>query len=151
MSRRTHPSGAPWRNFHGRTHGKTLNKRQQDLLITDLAALAPGPVGWAENPDRTKIDLEARFPAASAVWLEVGFGGGEHLIAMAKRYPDVAIIGAEPYVNGVAQLLSKIRDAGADNLAVHAGDVRDLLCAARRVHCEGLPQLPRPVAEGPSP
>lgn len=126
MTEDRHRSGAPWRNFHGRIHGKTLNRRQQDLLRTDLAGLSPGPVGWEENPDRRPLDLAARFPQARAVWVEIGFGGGEHLVAMAARYPEVAIIGAEPYVNGVAQLLSKIRAAGVTNLAVHPGDVRDL-------------------------
>lgn len=126
MTDRTHKSGAPWRNFHGRIHGKTLNRRQQDMLATDLVQFSPGPVSWEENPDRTPLDLSALFPGKSEVWLEIGFGGGEHMVAMASRYPQIGLIGAEPYVNGVAQLLGKIRDAGVDNLAIHPGDVRDL-------------------------
>ena len=123
----THPTGAPWRNFHGRIRGKTLRPRQKDLLETRLEALSPGPVSWEENPGRSPIDLAARFPGAEAVWLEVGFGGGEHLVHMAETYPGVAIIGAEPFINGVAMLLQKIEDAGASNIAIHPGDVRHLL------------------------
>ncbi|KEP69897.1 tRNA (guanine-N7)-methyltransferase [Thioclava dalianensis] len=118
--------GAPWRNFYGRRHGKTLNKAQKDYLREDLAALSPGKVGWDVNPDRVPLDLAARF-GGKPVWLEVGFGGGEHLVHMAKTYPDVAIIGCEPYINGVAMLLGKIRRAGVDNVAVHPGDARDLM------------------------
>ena len=125
MSKETHPTGAPWRNFYGRLKGKGLRKSQQDYLDSDLAALSPGPVDWEANPDRTPLDLNALF-GDRPVWLEVGFGGGEHLVHMAERYPDIGIIGCEPYINGVAMLLGKIRKAGVDNLAVHPGDARDL-------------------------
>ncbi len=126
MTDTKHPSGAPWRNFHGRIHGKTLNKLQVERLERDLGALSPGPVGFDVNPDRTPLDLDARFDG-KPVWLEIGFGGGEHLVHMAQRYPGIAIIGAEPYMNGVAQLLGKIEAAGVTNLAVHPGDARDLM------------------------
>ncbi|MAQ47105.1 MAG: tRNA (guanosine(46)-N7)-methyltransferase TrmB [Confluentimicrobium sp.] len=120
-----HPSGAPWRNFYGRFKGKGLRKGQQQALDEDLTPLSPGPVSWEENPDRTPLDLAALFGGRD-VWLEIGFGGGEHLVHQAGRNPEIGIIGAEPYINGVAMLLRKIRDAGVDNLAVHPGDVRDL-------------------------
>ena len=121
----SHPSGAPWRNFYGRFKGKGLRKSQEAYLEEDLAALSPGAVGWEENPDRTPLDLQRLF-GGKEVWLEVGFGGGEHLVHQASRNPSVGIIGAEPYINGVAMLLGKIRQAGVENLAVHPGDVRDL-------------------------
>lgn len=91
----------------------------------DLSALSPGAVGWDENPDRTNLDLKSRF-GDRPIWLEIGFGGGEHMVRQAEMNPDVAIIGAEPYINGVAMLLGKIRKADVDNLAVHLGDARDL-------------------------
>ena len=115
----------PHRNFYGRIKGKALKPSQKTYLDEDLAQLSPGPVTWDENPDRTPLDLEARFDGRP-VWLEVGFGGGEHMVHQAVSNPDVGIIGAEPYINGVAMLLGKIRRAGADNLAVFPGDVRDL-------------------------
>lgn len=122
-----HPdTGLKWRNFHGRTHGKTLNRAQVVRLERDLEALSPGPVTYEANPERTPLDLAARF-GGRPVWLEIGFGGGEHLVHMAQRYPDIAIIGAEPYVNGVAQLLGKIEAAGVTNVSVHPGDIRDLM------------------------
>ena len=122
----SHTSGAPWRNFYGRIHGKTLNQAQKDYLVEDLPRLAPGPVSWEENPDRTPIDMATRFKG-KPVWLEIGFGGGEHTLHMAQSYPEVEIIGCEPFVNGVAALLGRLRRAGnVDNVAVHAGDARDL-------------------------
>lgn len=116
----------PHRNFYGRLKGKTLRPSQKTWLDEDLAALSPGPVDWDENPDRHPLDLEARF-AGRPVWLEIGFGGGEHMVHQAAGNPDVGIIGAEPYINGVAMLLGKIRRAGVENLAVHPGDARDLM------------------------
>lgn len=126
MNEKSPPPGAPWRNFYGRRHGKTLKPAQRDYLDQDLAALSPGPVTVADNPDRTPLDLKARF-GDRPVWLEVGFGGGEHLVHQATLHPEVAVIGAEPFINGVAMLLGKIRRAGADNIAIHPGDARDLM------------------------
>jgi len=120
-----HPD-RPRRNFYGRLKGKTLKKSQKTYLDEDLARLSPGPVGWDENPGRIPLDLEGLF-GGRPVWLEVGFGGGEHMVHQAAANPDVGIIGAEPYINGVAMLLGKIRRAGVENLAVHPGDVRDLM------------------------
>ncbi|MBD3678260.1 MAG: tRNA (guanosine(46)-N7)-methyltransferase TrmB [Rhodobacteraceae bacterium] len=125
MSTPEHPSGAPWRNFYGRRHGKTLRDTQREMLDEDLAELSPGPVDWDVNPDRTPLDLKALF-GDRPVWLEVGFGGGEHMVHQAALHPEVGIIGCEPFINGVAMLLGKIRNAGVQNVAVHPGDVRDL-------------------------
>ncbi|WP_424984481.1 tRNA (guanine(46)-N(7))-methyltransferase TrmB [Microbulbifer sp. S227A] len=122
MTERTRPH----RNFYGRLKGKALKKSQQTYLDEDLAALSPGAVGWDENPERAPLDLEALF-GGRPVWLEIGFGGGEHLVHQARANPDIGIIGAEPYINGVAMLLGKIRRAGVSNLAVHPGDARDLM------------------------
>ncbi|MGH1466485.1 MAG: tRNA (guanosine(46)-N7)-methyltransferase TrmB [Cognatishimia sp.] len=120
-----HPSGAPWRNFYGRFKGKGLRKSQEAWLEEDLAKLAPGKVGWEENPDRINIDLKALF-GGRETWLEIGFGGGEHMVHQASQNPDVGFIGCEPYINGVAMLLGKIRESGADNIKVHPGDARDM-------------------------
>lgn len=120
-----HPSGAPWRNFYGRFKGKGLRPSQEAYLDEDLAALSPGPVSWEANPDRAPLDLAALFGGRD-LWLEVGFGGGEHLLHQAERNPDVGIIGCDPYINGVAMLLGKIRQSGSENLRVHPGDARDL-------------------------
>ena len=125
MSKSNHPTGAPWRNFYGRIRGKSIRASQQEYLDQDLADLSPGPVSWEENPDRAALDLDGLF-GGRPVWLEIGFGGGEHMVHMAARYPDVGLIGCEPYINGVAMLLGKIRKAEVSNLAVHPGDVRDL-------------------------
>ncbi len=123
--RSSHPSGAPWRNFYGRLRGKGLRESQRTYLDEDLGKLSPGPVGWDKNPERHPLDLAALFGDAP-VWLEVGFGGGEHMVHQARSNPGVGLIGCEPYINGVAMLLGKIRESGVANLRVHPGDVRDL-------------------------
>ncbi|OYX44770.1 MAG: tRNA (guanosine(46)-N7)-methyltransferase TrmB [Rhodobacterales bacterium 32-67-9] len=116
-----------WRNFYGRIHGKTMRASQKTYLSEDLDTLRPNGVTREENPERARVDPTGIFGDARPVWLEVGFGGGEHLVHMAARYPEVGILGCEPYINGVAMLLGKIRAAGVTNLAVHPGDARDLM------------------------
>ena len=69
----------PHRNFYGRLKGKSLKKSQQAYIAEDLAGLSPGKVSWEENPNRTPLDLKTLF-GGKPVWLEVGFGGGEHLV-----------------------------------------------------------------------
>ncbi|WP_050527282.1 tRNA (guanine(46)-N(7))-methyltransferase TrmB [Pseudorhodobacter aquimaris] len=114
------------RNFYGRHRGKTLRASQKTYLEEDLEALRPAGTSQADNPDRHVVDPAGFFADGRPLWLEVGFGGGEHLVHMAARYPEVGIIGCEPYVNGVAMLLGKIRAAGVENLCVHPEDVRAL-------------------------
>lgn len=112
------------RNFYGRTHGKTLRAAQKAYLAEDLGRLSLAGVTREENPDRHPLDLSSC--ADAPIWLEIGFGGGEHMVHMAALYPEVRLIGAEPFVNGIAMLLGKIRAAGLTNLSLHPGDVRDL-------------------------
>ena len=61
------------------------------------------------------------------VWLEVGFGGGEHLLEQARSNPRIGLIGAEPYEAGVGKLLSKLADAPLANIRIHEGDARDII------------------------
>ena len=82
-------------------------------------------MSWEENPDRTALDLPALFGDRD-IWLEIGFGGGEHMVHQASQNPNVGFIGCEPYINGVAMLLGKIRDAGCENIRIHPGDARDM-------------------------
>lgn len=116
-----------WRNIYGRRHGKRLRPHQRQLIETRLGALAPKGVSREENPERRPLDLAALFPAAREVWLEIGFGGGEHMVEMARRHPEAGLIGCEYFINGIAKLLAQIERAGVANLAVHPGDCRDLI------------------------
>ncbi len=87
-----------------------------DTLLPTLALDLSGPIDpWSLKPD------------AAEVWLEIGFGGGEHLAAQAARRPDVLALGAEPFLNGVASALRHIEAAFLTNVRLHAGDARDLL------------------------
>ena len=120
-----HPTGAPWRNFYGRFKGKTLRDSQLTYLDEDLVALSPGRIDWDVNPERSPLEVGGLFGGRD-LWLEVGFGGGEHLVHQAALNPGVGIVGCEPFINGVAMLLGKIRKAGVENLKVYPGDVRNM-------------------------
>src|SRR5512142_1516828 len=92
------------RTLHGRRRGKKLRAGQESLLGTLLPRLA------LELPaEPAKIDLAGTFGGTlpkDGVWLEVGFGAGEHLVWQAGQNPDVGLIGCEPYINGVAKCLA---------------------------------------------
>jgi len=110
----------PLRSF-GRIKARPIKSRQASLLQTLLPTIALD----LSQP----IDLPALKPDATEVWLEIGFGGGEHLAAQAQRRPDVLALGAEPFLNGVASALRHIEAASLTNVRLHAGDARDLLAA----------------------
>ncbi|MBC7768872.1 MAG: tRNA (guanosine(46)-N7)-methyltransferase TrmB [Phycisphaerales bacterium] len=59
--------------------------------------------------------------------LEIGFGGGEHLVAQAAAHPEQRFIGVEPFLNGVASCLRHIEESGAQNIRLHQGDARDVI------------------------
>lgn len=126
MSENRHPSGEPWRNFYGRIKGKTLKQGQVEWLEQDLPRLSLRGVSRRETTDRSPFDPRDLF-GDRPIWLEIGFGGGEHMVHQAQRNPGVGIIGCEPFVNGVATALGKIRETGVTNIRIHDGDARDLL------------------------
>ena len=75
----------------------------------------------------TGFDPRALMPGASEIWLEIGFGGGEHMAAQAARRPDVLTLGVEPFLNGVASAVRHIDAASLTNVRLHVGDARDLI------------------------
>lgn len=91
-----------------------------------LPQVALSNVNWSENPARTPLNLEVIFPKKEHIFLEIGFGGGEHLAHLATHNPNIGFLGCEPYLNGVATLLGKIRRDKIKNIRLHAGDIRDL-------------------------
>lgn len=110
------------RLVHGRRVGHRLRPNQQRLVDDLLPRLrVPVSAGVAVEP-RALFD-----PARRRVWLEIGFGGGEHLAWQAAANPDVGIIGCEPFVNGVAKLLAEVEQRRLANVRIHDGDARDLL------------------------
>jgi len=102
----------PLRTF-GRIKSRPIKPRQAALLETLLP----------------KIAFDTAEPLAGETWLEIGFGGGEHLAEQVARHPDVRIIGAEPFVNGVASALRHIEERGVANVRLHQGDGREVLQA----------------------
>ena len=114
------------RNFYGRIKGKSLNAAQVRYLKEDLPKLSVAGITFEENPERDLLDIR-ELAGGRKIWLEVGFGGGEHLVHQALQNPDVQFLGVEPYVNGVAMLLGKMRNAGVSNIKLHMGDARNLM------------------------
>lgn len=117
----------PWRNLYGRRRGKALRPRQRQLLAELLPRLQVPGVGHPGEPERRPVDPVALFGDGRPVWLEIGFGGGEHLVHQAEWNPEVGLIGCEPFVNGVAMALGRIDAAGVGNVRLHPGDARDLI------------------------
>ncbi|WBU63171.1 tRNA (guanine(46)-N(7))-methyltransferase TrmB [Paracoccus aerodenitrificans] len=115
------------RNFYGRRRGKTLRPSQKGYLAEDLGPLQPKGISIADNPERRPVSPAEIFGDDRPVWLEIGFGGGEHMVHMAATYPGVGVIGCEPYINGVAMLVGKIKSAAVQNVSVHPGDARDMM------------------------
>src|SRR5882762_6499135 len=99
------------RKHYGRRKGPKLRARQAGLLESLLPTLALTP-----EPGRDPRDYFTTGGGLSDVWLEVGFGASEHLAWQAQAHPDVGLIGAEPYVAGMAKLLTKVADADLRNI-----------------------------------
>jgi len=110
----SHP---PLRSY-GRLKSRPIKPRQAALMDTLLPSL---------RAPLEPFEPRALMDGAAEAWLEIGFGGGEHLAAQAARRPDVLFIGAEPFQNGVASALRHIDEAGLTNVRVHDGDARELL------------------------
>lgn len=107
---------------YGRRKGHRLSPRKTRLMDELLPKL--------------KLDLDASAPApltglfangVSQVWLEIGFGAGEHLAWQAETHPDTGIIGCEPFINGVAALLGEIEERSLKNIRIWDDDGRDVL------------------------
>ncbi|HEY2358645.1 MAG TPA: tRNA (guanosine(46)-N7)-methyltransferase TrmB [Phenylobacterium sp.] len=107
----------PLRSY-GRLKTRAIKPRQAALMESLLPGLRP-PAG--------PFDPRTLKPDAAEVWLEIGFGGGEHMAAQAARRPDILIVGAEPFQNGVASAVRHIGEQGLANVRVHDGDARELM------------------------
>ena len=117
-------------SFFGRRKGHRLRSRQADLieqllphLALDITNSAPGDLANLFEDGITEHGI-------NDVRLEIGFGGGEHLVAEARAFPQTGFIGCEPYVNGMAKILSQIEAHNIGNIRLFAGDAAELLAWA---------------------
>jgi len=118
MSSDPHPARA----FFGRRKGHKLRPRQAELLATLLPRLA------LDLSISAPADLCILFPVpVNEVALEIGFGGGEAMIAQAQTLPQTGFIGVEPFVNGMAKALAAIDSAGLQNIRLHFDDAANLI------------------------
>jgi tRNA (guanine-N7-)-methyltransferase len=110
------------RAFFGRRKGHKLRPRQAHLIETLLPRLAIDLSGAAP------ADLRALFPIpVTGVVLEIGFGGGESMIAQASAQPETGIIGVEPFINGMAKALAAIENDNLRNIRLHFDDAAALI------------------------
>jgi tRNA (guanine-N7-)-methyltransferase len=98
---------------------RAAQAERQTTLLPQLAISLP------ENGSLDPARLFATAPRE--VWLEIGFGGGEHLATLAERHPEIGFIGCEVFENGIAKLLGEIERRGLGNIRIHADDARALL------------------------
>ncbi|WP_133366000.1 tRNA (guanine(46)-N(7))-methyltransferase TrmB [Qipengyuania sediminis] len=105
--------------LYGRSQGKPLRAGQQALIDTLLPEIAVPVAG--------EVSAARLFGSDRPLHFEIGFGGGEHLAARADLLPDHGFIGAEPFVNGVAQALVHVRDGALGNIRIHHGDALEVL------------------------
>ena len=116
------PSRRKPRAFFGRRKGHKLRKRQADLMGSLLPQLA------IDLSQPAPAELVALFPVpVREVQLEIGFGGGENLIAQAQTKPDTGFLGIEPFVNGMAKALAAIDQLELQNIRLHFDDATSLL------------------------
>lgn len=107
----------------GRRRGRKLSARQEHLLRDVLPRVAL-------NASAAREMVAAALPAGPCdVWLEIGFGGGEHLLGRAAEHPGICFIGCEPFQDGVVKLLDAIEARGRQNIRLYPDDARDLLRA----------------------
>jgi tRNA (guanine-N7-)-methyltransferase len=110
--------------IYGRRRGRRLRSGQRDLLATVL------PVLGFEVPERGPLNLRRLFPDEPAdLWLEIGFGAGEHLAWQAQAHPEIGFLGAEVFENGVVRLLAEVQRQSLKNIRVLVDDARLLLAA----------------------
>jgi tRNA (guanine-N7-)-methyltransferase len=108
----------PLLRSYGRIKSRPIKPRQAALVETLLPQIR-APQG--------AFDPQSLMPAAREVWLEIGFGGGEHMASQAARSPDVLIIGAEPFLNGVASAVRHVAEQDLKNVRIQDGDARELM------------------------
>jgi tRNA (guanine-N7-)-methyltransferase len=112
-------------SFFGRRKGHRLRNHQADLIEHLLPRLA------LDITETSPPDLAQRFDQpVRLIRLEIGFGGGEHLIDEAQASPDIGFIGCEPYLNGMAKILTQIEQRDISNIRLFAGDAAELLAWA---------------------
>lgn len=107
--------------LYGRRKGKALRAHPAALMVNLLPKLAVDV--------SAPIDLAALFPNTQPIYMEIGFGGGEHLTHEATRQRDIGFIGVEPFENGMAKMLAQIENEGLSNVRLHMGDAIEVLRA----------------------
>ena len=102
---------------YGRIKARPIKAKQAELL---------GSLGPKVEIPESSFAPRDLMPEAKAFWLEIGFGGGEHMAGQAERSPETLIIGVEPFLNGVASALRHVEERGLTNVRIHQGDAREV-------------------------
>ena len=129
----TRPSSLPDYHFYGRRKGRALSTHMKQLLSKELPRLSLDKAALSSAPLASQFDSDK-----DALFLEIGFGGGEHLAQLAAGNPHAGFIGAEPFINGVASLVRQIDEHALSNIRIWSDDVRPLLDVMERGCLDGV-------------
>ncbi len=110
------------RKLYGRSRGRALRAGQERMVAESLPRFEIAPEALAAGPIFAGLPRE--------LWLEIGFGSGEHLIEQARAHPEIGFVGCEPFLNGVAAALAGMARARLANVRLRRGDAQTLLDAA---------------------
>lgn len=111
------------KRLYGRAQGRPLSARQTrlvDELLPQISLKEP-------KTDDSDVNPLNGLPNDTPLWLEIGFGGAEHLLHQARSHTDAHIIGIEPFLNGVAKALAGIEEGALNNISLHHGDARPIM------------------------
>jgi tRNA (guanine-N7-)-methyltransferase len=114
-----HAGPPPVRRLYGRSRGKSLRAGQERLLAEALPQFSIAP--------ETLVAGRAFPEPPREVWLEIGFGAGEHLIEQAKANPDVGVLGCDPFLNGVVATLASLKREQLSNVRLWRGDAQTII------------------------
>ncbi|MBI1361299.1 MAG: tRNA (guanosine(46)-N7)-methyltransferase TrmB [Alphaproteobacteria bacterium] len=116
------PDNRQRHRLYGRSAGKPLSARAAGRVEDMLPAIAIPETAPGALAPAALFDTDPR-----EVWLEIGFGGGEHLAGQAALHRDIGFLGAEPFLDGVAKVLADIEREGLTNVRLRRGDARLLV------------------------
>lgn len=126
----------PQRRVYGRRQGRPLKSSRVDALKSLLPAVSIPEEDLTENGT---VDPEIWFSRRGLpLWMEIGFGNGEHLSALMREHPENNYIGAEPFVNGVSAFLKDIAELQKDNIRIHMDDALEVISSIKPESLHGI-------------
>ena len=122
-------------NFYGRRSSNQLSKKRQNYVKKYLPLFTPKGISVEENPLRRPLNFESVYKRKCQIWMEIGYGSGEHLLELAKENPDICFLGCEPYKDGTAKFLISLSDKNIIEAVLIPTEKRITACISSQVGC----------------